>query len=84
MHPTIGTAGCDNPSWAGRIKTSNGGLEDFLHGDLTGLPLPSMEGRTVVLQAKGNPLEALLDHTNSMMAISALSPRRRTVRMMRV
>jgi hypothetical protein len=84
MNATVGSAGGDNLSRAEGIKRSNGVLKGFLHRGLTMLALPAMERRSVVLKAKGNPLEAPLAHTNSMMAISALSPRRRTVRMIRV
>jgi hypothetical protein len=56
------------------------------------LPLPAAEFRSVVLQAESDPVgDRLIRHcrrrfrqTSSMMAISALSPRRRTVRVMRV
>jgi hypothetical protein len=51
-----------------------------------------VEGSPIVLKAEGNALVTHgaglagepPTHTSSMMAISALSPRRRTVRMMRV
>ena len=47
-----------------------------------GAALPALKGTAVVLEAESDPAQGL--QTSSMMAISALSPRRGTVRMMRV
>jgi len=73
-------------------------LQLTLNAGALALALPAAKRRTLVLHADGNPLDADAFssrrgwrlrgrrelQTNSMMAISALSPRRRTVRVMRV
>jgi hypothetical protein len=62
-----------------RVKRSDGPFQGFLNAAVAGLTLPAVERGALVLQRKGDPFQ-----TSSMIAISALSPRRRTVRMMRV
>ena len=62
-----------------RVEGGNGPFEGFLNAGVVGLTLPAVERGALVLQRKGDPFQ-----TSSMMAISALSPRRRTVRMIRV
>jgi hypothetical protein len=57
-----------------------------LNTAVLGLPLPATKRPPVVLQTEGDALAGqwARAQTSSMMAISALSPRRGTVRMMRV
>jgi hypothetical protein len=62
-----------------RVEGSDRPFEGFLNAAVLGLTLPAMERGALVLKRKGDPFQ-----TSSMMAISALSPRRRTVRMIRV
>ena len=76
-------------SWWRWIKGRDGLIQRLLHADLAGLALPATKMPPVVLQTEGNALAdqrsvLTADQTSSMMAISALSPRRGTVRMMRV
>ena len=76
-------------SWWRWIKGRDGLIQRLLHADLAGLALPATKMPPVVLQTEGNALAdqssvRTADQTSSMMAISALSPRRGTVRMMRV
>ena len=82
-----------------RVEGLNRFIEALLNTAVLGLPLPATKKRPRVLEADGNPLRrigfrsrsgvvnrALIRRvqTNSMMAISALSPRRRMVRVIRV
>ena len=63
-----------------RIKVIDCLLKAGLHGGFAILPLPATKRAAVVLHTKGNALA----QTSSIMAITALSPRRGTVRIMRV
>jgi hypothetical protein len=90
MDPAVGAAGGDDPHRAMGIQCGDGILQGGLNAALVGLPLPTMEAGAQVLQTESDATQ-LGGHrppgwiqTSSMMAISALSPRRRTVRMMRV
>ena len=76
-------------SWWRWIQGRDGLIQRLLDADLAGLALPATKMPPVVLQTEGNALAdqrsvLTADQTSSMMAISALSPRRGTVRMMRV
>ena len=92
MNACIGAASREALDGPVRIKLLDRVLQNSLHAEAVPLALPATELRTVVLQAEGDPVgDRLIRHcrrggsqTSSMMAISALSPRRRTVRVMRV
>ena len=96
----VGAPCCDDPGRALRIERGNGLLQTGLNTLMMTLTLPAVKGGALILQAEGNasdggPFGAVAGlrmaagelragQTSSMMAISALSPRRLTVRMMRV
>jgi hypothetical protein len=91
MHAGIGAASSEAAQGPGGIQGRQGLLQTGLNGGQLALTLPAMEGGAVVLQAEGNTPQAVGAtegqggaQTSSMIAISALSPRRRTVRTMRV
>jgi hypothetical protein len=69
-----------------RVEGLNRFIEALLNTAVLGLPLPATKRPPVVLQTEGDALTGQWAgaQTSSMMAISALSPRRGTVRMMRV
>ena len=76
-------AACRECEWRRRgLQSADGLLEGGLNARLVGLSLPSVVVRALVLETKGDAVRVC--QTSSMMAISALSPRRGTVRMMRV
>jgi hypothetical protein len=68
------------------VEGLNRFIEALLNTAVLGLPLPATKRPPVVLQTEGDALTGQWAgaQTSSMMAISALSPRRGTVRMMRV
>jgi hypothetical protein len=91
MHTRIGAAGGEAGEGTCPVERRQGFLQGLLDGRLAPLALPAVESGPVVLQAKGDAPQAILGvvgrggaQTSSMIAISALSPRRRTVRTMRV
>jgi hypothetical protein len=79
MHATVGATRGHCLGGPVRVEGRDGTFQGFLNGAVAGLTLPAVERGPVVLQRQGDPFQ-----TSSMMAISALSPRRLTVRMMRV
>jgi hypothetical protein len=82
VHAGVG-ASCRHTQGRPRgIEFPQGLFKGLLHAGAVGLALPALKGAAVVLQAESDPAQGL--QTNSMIAISALSPRRGTVRMMRV
>ena len=92
VHSGIGAARSEAVNGPVRIELLDRVLQNGLDAEAVPLPLPAAEFRSVVLQAESDPVgDRLIRHcrrrfrqTSSMMAISALSPRRRTVRVMRV
>ena len=92
MNSCVGATSSEALDGPVRIKLLDGVLENGLDAAAVSLALPATELRTVVLQAQSDPVGDRLigqcrrgwSQTSSMMAISALSPRRRTVRVMRV
>ena len=82
MHTGIGAPCSNGPGRSLGIQRRQGRFQGFLNAGIVRLALPATKGRPVVLQAEGDAAQGL--QTNSMIAISALSPRRGTVRMMRV
>lgn len=92
MDAGVGAAGGKTADRSSRIEFTDSLLQGLLDGgEPPRLALPAVKGSPVVLQAQGNAPQARGNgrgrgsvQTNSMMAISALSPRRRTVRTMRV
>ena len=89
---TVGSSRCDGAAEFGlnavrqRVKSFDGFIERLLDGVVVWLTLPATKRPSVVLQTEGNALAVqwARAQTSSMIAISALSPRRGTVRMMRV
>jgi len=98
MNTGIGATGGDSLHRTMWIERGDRLLQLTLNAGALALALPAAKRRTLILHADGNPsnADALSSRrgwrcsglrglqTNSMMAISALSPRRRTVRVMRV
>jgi len=82
MDPGIGAPSGNGPGGPLGIQRRQGCFQGFLDAGVAGLALPAAIGRPVVLQAEGDAAQG--SQTSSMIAISALSPRRGTVRMMRV
>ena len=99
MHTGVSATSRDGVDRPVGIEVSDGLFQHALHTGALPLPLPATKKRPRVLEADGNPLRRIgfrsrsgvvnravirRVQTNSMMAISALSPRRRTVRVIRV
>ena len=91
MDAAIGATSGDHAGRTLRIKLSDRLFQHLLDAVGVVLSLPTEVGRTVVLQAERNAPKGPGGlwasggaQTSSMIAISALSPRRGTVRMMRV
>ena len=99
VHTGVSAASSDGMDGTMGVEICDGLLKHALHAGALTLPLPATKKRPRVLEADSNPLGgigfrsgsgvgnlALIRRvqTNSMMAISALSPRRRTVRVIRV
>jgi hypothetical protein len=78
----VGAPGRHTQSRPCGIEFPQGLFKGLLDAGPIGLALPALKGTAVVLEAESDPAQGL--QTSSMMAISALSPRRGTVRMMRV
>lgn len=99
MHTSVGATSGDGMDRSMGIEICDGLFQYSLDAGALPLPLPSTKKRPRILEADGDPLgrigfrsrsevvnRALVrrSQTNSIMAISALSPRRRTVRVIRV
>lgn len=99
VHAGVSAASGDGMDGTMGVEICDGLFKHALHACALTLPLPATKKRPRVLEAESNPLRgigfrsgsgvvnrALIRRvqTNSMMAISALSPRRRTVRVIRV
>jgi hypothetical protein len=82
MDAAVGSAGSDDAPRAEGVEVEECLLQGLLNAPLSLLPLPAAVGGSVVLKTQSDAPDG--GQTSSMIAISALSPRRGTVRMMRV
>jgi len=84
MNASIGAPSCHSCSLRTTVETMGCFLQSGLNCWAMELTLPTVVSGALILKQQGKTADLDGLQTNSMMAISALSPRRRTVRMIRV